>query len=84
MKNEKGITLVIVIITVIVLAIIAGLIIANGTDTFKNSKVAKFETYMKMLQKKVDIILEEGTDYMNLGQALTSETKSRLRTNFKQ
>ena len=78
MKNNKGITLIMVIMTVILLAILAGLALKNGMDTFESSKVVKFESYMKVIQKEVDIILEEGTDYMNLGQALTSEHKQKL------
>ena len=50
-----------VIMTVILLAILAGLALKNGMDTFESSKVVKFESYMKVIQKEVDIILEEGT-----------------------
>lgn len=78
MKNNRGITLITLIMTVLLLVIIAGLAIKNGTDTFKNTKVVKFETYMKMLQKEVDNILEEGTDYMTLGSPVTGEHKAKL------
>ena len=80
MKNEKGITLVMVIITVLMLAIIAGLAVNSGIDVYKNSKVTKFETYMKILQKKVDVIIEEKIDYTTLGSSLTSEQKTMLTT----
>ena len=80
MKNNKGITLITVIITVVLLAIMAGLVITYGVDTFQNSKVVKFETNMKTLQKKVDLSLEEGTDYTTLGSALTSEQQAKLQT----
>lgn len=80
MKSQKGITLIMVIITIILLTIISGLAITGGMKTFENSTVVKFETYMKILQKKVDIILEEGENYMNLGTALTNQQKQKLQT----
>ena len=63
MEKNKGITLITLIMTVIILLIIAGLSINYGINTYKSSKVMKFETYMKILQKKVDIMIEEGIDY---------------------
>jgi len=80
MKNQKGITLLSVIITVILLAIIGGIAINSGVDTYESSKVAKFETYMKMLQKKVDLMIEEGVDYTTIGSTLTSAQQTKLQT----
>ena len=56
MKNNKGITLTIVIMTVMLLTIIAALAVNYGIDTYQRSKVVEFETYMKIIQKKVEII----------------------------
>ena len=78
MKNNKGITLIIVIMTVILLVILVGLIAVNSTDTFKNSKIVQFKTYMKAIQKKVDILVEEGNNYLNLGAPLSNEQKTTL------
>lgn len=84
MKNNKGITLIIVIITVILLTIIAGLAVTYGIDTYKNTKVIKFQAYMKAIQKKVDVIVEENvgdsTYYNTLGKPLTEEQKAKLQT----
>jgi len=82
MRNQTGVTLITLVITVVLLCIIAGLAITSGIDTYQNSKAIKFESYMKMIQKKVDIILEEGRDYTALGSpltALTSEQNDKLR-----
>jgi len=82
MRNQRGVTLITLIITIIILLIIAGLAINTGIDTYKNSKVIKFETYMKMIQKKVDILIEEEKDYTTLGSpltALSSEQNDKLR-----
>lgn len=78
MEKNKGITLITLIMTVIILLIIAGLSINYGINTHKSSKVMKFETYMKILQKKVDIMIEEGIDYTTVGTALTNGQKDRL------
>ena len=78
MEKNKGITLITLIMTVIILLIIAGLPINYGINTYKSSKVMKFETYMKILQKKVDIMIEEGIDYTTVGTALTNGQKDRL------
>ena len=59
MRNNKGITLIIVIMTVILLAILAGLALKNGMDTFESSKVVKFESYMKVIQKEVGLLVED-------------------------
>ena len=79
MKNQKGITLITVIMTVVLLIILAGLIVTYGTGTFEDSKVAKFEIYMKMIQKRVDIMMEGEINYQEVGNALTIEQKNKLR-----
>ena len=78
MKNNKGITLITLIITVILLLIIGGISVYYGINAYEESKVVRFETNMKILQKKVDLVLEEGTNYMELGLDLTEEQQSAL------
>lgn len=80
MKNEKGITLIVVIITIMLLTIISGLAIYDGVQTYKESQAVYFETYMKQIQKQTDIIIEEETEYSQLGQALNAEQKATLQT----
>jgi len=80
MKNERGITLVMLVMTIILMLIIVGLSVQTGMDTYNDSMIVKFETYMKMLQKNVDIIIEGGTEYINLGSALTTKQKETLQT----
>ena len=80
MKNNKGITLIIVIMTVVLLAILAGLIAVNSVDTYGNSRVVHFKTYMEVIQKKVDLLVEENNGYTNLGTPLTNEQKNILQT----
>ena len=80
MKSNKGITLIIVIMTVVLLTILMGLVITSSIDTYNKSKFLSFETNMKLIQKKVDMALEERIDYETLGQPLNDEQRSRLAT----
>lgn len=80
MKKEQGITLIALIMTVMLLIIITGLVVTNSMDTYEESRVIKFETYMKIIQKKVDVLIEENSDYRSLGTALTDEQENRLLT----
>ena len=47
MKSNKGITLIIVIMTVVLLTILMGLVITSSIDTYNKSKFISFETNMK-------------------------------------
>lgn len=78
MKNNEGITLVAVILTVIILVMLAGVIAIEIGDTYEKSSVVQFIAYMKMIQKKVDFYVEEGVNCENLGRSLTLENKSNL------
>lgn len=78
MKNNRGITLIAMVVTIIILGIIAGTIIMVTTDTYEGANIIQFDTYMQTIQKQVDLIIEEGTDYMQMGKTLGSEEKSKL------
>ena len=80
MKNNKGITLIVVMITVAVLAMLTGVIVTSVGNTYENSRAVQFSSYMQMIQKQVDIYVEEGTDYETLGRALNTEMQERLYT----
>ena len=80
MKSNKGITLIIVIMTVVLLTILMGLVITSSIDTYNKSKFLSFETNMKLIQKKVDMALEERIDYKTLGNSLNEEQKAKLAT----
>lgn len=78
MKDNKGITLIAVILTVIILSLLAGVIVFNVNKTYENSSIMQFTSYMKMIQKKVDFYVEEETNYETLGKTLSSSDKTRL------
>ena len=53
-RNEKGITLISLIITIIVMLILAAVAIPQGIDTYNKTKVNKFIAKMQLVQTKVD------------------------------
>lgn len=78
MKNNKGVTLIMVLMTVVVLSILAGVVITTTTNTIANMKIEKFKTNIKLIQKQVDIFMDEGKDYNTIGRALTADTTQIL------
>ena len=78
MKSNKGVTLIILIVTVIVLTLLTGVTYFSITNTIENSHVIQFESYMKMIQKGVDIEVEEGQDYTKMGSTLSDTVKEKL------
>lgn len=53
-KDNKGITLIALILTIILMLILASVTTYTGIDTYRNSKVNKFVTDMQLIQAKVD------------------------------
>lgn len=53
-KNNSGITLISLVITIIILLILASIGINSGVSTIRSSKLTKFTTEMKMMQSKVN------------------------------
>ena len=78
MKSEKGVTLIMAIMTVILLTILVGLLVTNGMQTYKNSKFVNFQTYMKAIQKEVDVMVEEQIDYTTVGASLTETQLEKI------
>ncbi|MGN1301903.1 MAG: hypothetical protein ACI4U9_05225 [Clostridia bacterium] len=76
-RPDKGITLIALIITIIVMLILASVTISIGTGNIENSKMISFVSYMQTIQKKVDIIVEN-ENYSSYGEELTSANKSIL------
>ena len=57
-KDNKGITLVALIITVILMLILTSVTAYTGINTYKNAQVTKFITQMQLIQGKVDQLKE--------------------------
>lgn len=76
-KCNKGITLVALIVTIIVMLIIATTTIYIGKENIDNSRMVSFVAYMQTIQAKVDFIVEYD-DYTKYGNTLTDSNKSVL------
>lgn len=75
MRDTKGITLIALIITIIILLILAGVITSSGMESINISKKTAFIAELEMIQAKVNVIYEErktnneNIDYYNsIGQ----------------
>ena len=55
-KNDKGITLVVLIITVILMLILAGVGIYNASQSYKNGVLNSFIAEMQLIQSKINTI----------------------------
>lgn len=85
-KDNKGITLVILVLTIVILIILSSVTIYTGVDTYKNAKVVKFVEQMKFIQSKVDELVNKSPkeELINMGEAITTdEQKNALSSAYK-
>ena len=79
MKNQKGITLVMLAVTIVIMAILAGVTVNVGSDIIKQAKIQTLNTNMLLLQAKVKTISEEASFNKNTdnykGSKITSNEK---------
>ena len=59
MKNEKGITIISLVITVVVLMILLSIGTMTGLSAIKSSKYVKFKTELEIMQAHIDLLNEE-------------------------
>ena len=59
MKEEKGITIIVLAITVIVMLIILGITISSGGDSLETAQLQSFVADCEIIQSKVDVISEK-------------------------
>ncbi len=85
MKNQKGITLITLVITIVVMIIIAGVATYSGIESVKSAQITAFKTELEMIQAKVNVIHEkrkkndeEKSYYDNLGQDITQLNEETL------
>lgn len=88
MKEEKGITLVALILTVVVLFIFAAVSITSGTESIEDTRLQAFYMQLEIIQKRVDDIATTNESYVDdegnviyikeQGATLTEEQSSSL------
>ena len=59
MKNKKGITLVSLIVTIVVMGILLSVTVIYSSDLMQKSKMTDYIGYMKLVKARADIVLEE-------------------------
>ncbi len=84
MKNknsEKGITIVALVLTIIILLILASTAAYTGIESYNKAEQIKFVSQMQLIQAKVDeLVQDKEFDSSNIGKELTEDQKSILST----
>lgn len=82
MKQEKGITLITLAITIIVMIILAGVSISEGINSIQSAKLTQFNAEMRIIHTRVNELVEELETYELelLGQAIPPEKASSVST----
>ena len=70
-KDEKGISLLSLIITVIIMSILVGVSTYYGIESYKQAQVKQFVVQMQLIQTRVDELVELN-EYQNLGSDASS------------
>lgn len=85
MKNQRGITLVTLVIIIIVMSIIVGVVTYSGFESIKSARITTFIAELEMIQAKVNVIHEktktsdkEKEYYNNLGKDITTVNEDIL------
>lgn len=81
MKSEKGITLAILAITIIIMVILASAVVGYGTNSLRTAKLKNFSYELKQIQGKVDTLYEKiklgEEEHILLGRNIT-ESRSAI------
>lgn len=78
-KNERGITLIAVVLTIVIMLILTTITVKTGIGSIEESRMISFVSKMQLLQKKVDFLAENG-GYEDLGEDLDESKLAQLKT----
>ncbi len=85
-KDNKGITLIALIMTVIIMLILASVTAYTGINAYKNSKVNHFVNQMQLLQAKIDDLVStlnaEELNSLNLKSITSQEEQNAINYAF--
>lgn len=81
-KENRGITLIALIITIIVMLILTSVVTYSGIETYKSTQVTKFVTQMQLIQTRVDDLAEEKSmeELLALGAAVPNDKITFINT----
>lgn len=79
-RENKGITLITLVITIIVLLIIAGIAVYSGTETIKKAKLEELKTNMLLIQAKAKEYVENANFKLGtkIDEAQEEERNNRI------
>lgn len=83
MRKEKGITLITLAVTIIILLILASIATYSGINVINSSKFTAFTTELKIMQTQVNSIYEENKT-MEIGDTITGSTEEQAKKVFAQ
>jgi len=75
-KNNRGITLIILIFTIVIMIILVSIGIYVGMETVEHSRVVKFVSYMQIIQRKVDDLASDSS-YEELGVPASGQSNAQ-------
>ena len=78
-KQDKGVTLVVLVITLIVLAILSGVSMNIGYGLIKKAKLENLKTNMLLIQAKAKEYVEQANFKLGTGTEITDEVKAELK-----
>lgn len=74
-KSQKGITIIALVLTIIILLILASVATYTGIESYDRAEQIKFVSQMQLIQTKVDEVVQKN-DFASLGDALNGEQKN--------
>ncbi len=78
-NREKGITLMALVITIVIIIIIAGVSISAGIDSIESANFMKFQSELTMVQTKInEITAQYQKENKSIGWTLTNEERGIL------
>ena len=82
MKKQKGITLISLVVTIIILSILASIATYSGIGVIQSSKLTTFTTELKIMQAQVNEMYQEKDTSDIYGEAITGDIKTRADSIF--
>ena len=84
MKNEKGITLISLVITIIVLIILASVTTYAGLNSIRTSKLTRFRQELELMQSQVNLLYEKYKDEetITIGKDISEADSTKVENAF--
>lgn len=79
-NEEKGVTLIVLVITIIILSIIASIVYFNGKEVIQKAKLESLKTNMLLIQAKAKECVENATFKMGINpdEAKKNEARNQI------